>query len=263
MIVNLEQKTIRGIKWSYISTIITTIMQLVFMIVMARLLNPKEFGSFSLAMLVIKFGNYISQMGLNTAIIQKKNMDETDRGTAFFLTILFGVVIFIVVYLFAPVMKNLFHDDSLINVTRVLGISFISINLTNAYYAFLKKEFKFKEMAYLDSITYMIGYLLCGISFAYFKFGIYSLVYATLIQSFLTLFYCITKYRNYFALKFSKESCKSLLLFGSRNTIITFLEYISSSIDTFFVGRYMNTYALGILQSIINYNESSYAILRH
>ena len=73
---NLTSKTVHGIKWSYLSTLTNTVLQIGFTAIMARLLEPTAFGLVAMAGVVLRFGSYFSQMGVGQALIQKKDISS-------------------------------------------------------------------------------------------------------------------------------------------------------------------------------------------
>ena len=60
--------------------------QFIVHIVLARLLLPEEFGIIALVAIFITIANVFVQSGFNTALIQKKNVDEVDFSSVFYLT---------------------------------------------------------------------------------------------------------------------------------------------------------------------------------
>ena len=71
---SLTSKTLHGLKWSYISTIVNVVVQIGVTAVMARLLEPKSFGLVAMAGVTLCFGSYFAQMGVAQALIQKQRL---------------------------------------------------------------------------------------------------------------------------------------------------------------------------------------------
>src|SRR6476469_2645033 len=89
---SLTMTTVQGVKWSTAATILTAIMQVGYTAVMARLLTPAAFGVVALANVVLRFGGYFAQMGMEQAIIQKQELTPEDVRAAFTASVLLGVV---------------------------------------------------------------------------------------------------------------------------------------------------------------------------
>ena len=78
----LTNSTLHGLKWSYASTVVVGLLQIVLTAVLARLLEPKSFGLIAMAGVVLRFGSYFAQMGMGSAIVQKDNLTAEDIRVA-------------------------------------------------------------------------------------------------------------------------------------------------------------------------------------
>ena len=56
-------------------------------IILARLLSPEDYGIIALITIFIAIANVFVQSGFNTALIQKKNTDESDFSSVFYLSL--------------------------------------------------------------------------------------------------------------------------------------------------------------------------------
>ncbi|MBQ9003165.1 MAG: oligosaccharide flippase family protein, partial [Eggerthellaceae bacterium] len=61
----------------------SAIIQLVVQIVMARLLAPDQFGALAVMLVFVNVGNVITQSGLNSALVQASEADDSDFATVF------------------------------------------------------------------------------------------------------------------------------------------------------------------------------------
>ena len=66
---SLKIKAISGVKWTTISTVVVAILQLLQLSILTRFLNPSDFGSMALVMVVIGFSQAFLDMGISNAII--------------------------------------------------------------------------------------------------------------------------------------------------------------------------------------------------
>jgi len=85
---SLTKKALHGLKWSYISTFTTALMQIGYTAVMARILTPADFGLVAMGSVVLSFGNYFAQMGMGSAIIQKKDITKEQIKAVFTSSVL-------------------------------------------------------------------------------------------------------------------------------------------------------------------------------
>src|SRR4051795_7626372 len=89
---DIRAKVMRGMGWVGASQVVLQIIRTVGAILVARLLTPDAYG---LAMLALVFTSLVlvfSDLALGAALIQRKVITESDRSTAFWITIGAGVL---------------------------------------------------------------------------------------------------------------------------------------------------------------------------
>ena len=69
-------------------------------IVLARLLLPEEYGLIPLTTIFITLANVFIQSGFNTALIQKKDVDDLDFSTVFYASLLIAGLLYIILFFF-------------------------------------------------------------------------------------------------------------------------------------------------------------------
>jgi len=74
---NIKNRFIESVKWNFIGMMIKIVFQILFTIILTRLLSPDDFGLFAIGMMLIGFANMLSDFGLGSALIQKKELTET------------------------------------------------------------------------------------------------------------------------------------------------------------------------------------------
>ncbi|MFA6599308.1 MAG: lipopolysaccharide biosynthesis protein [Ignavibacteriaceae bacterium] len=247
----LTHKTFHGLKWSYISIISTAAMQIGYTSIMARLLTPKAFGLMAMGGVIIGLGGYFAEMGLGHAIIQKNILNKNDIKASFSTSIILGIFFWLLIYLCAPLAILIFKDSEVVNIIRVLGIYFIINGFSLTSKSLLRRELNFKALAIIEICSYLTGYIFIGISFALLGWGVWSLVIASLGQQVTSalISFLIVKHKISFVPHWN--DIKPLFNFGSKISIISFIQFISSNLDTLIIGKISTPTLLGI------YNRAS------
>lgn len=243
---SLLDKSMHGIKWSVLSTAVNMIFQVFFMAVMARLLEPSAFGLVAMAMVTLRVASYFAQMGIGPAIVQKPLLGDIDIRVAFTLSVSLGCVAAGVVYVMAPVVGQWLGNIQLVDVIRLLTISFVLGGLSTVPIYLLRRRQKFKAIAFVESASYVLGYGAFGVLLAINGAGVWSLVGAALCQALLvyTLSYLLT--RHPMLPNFDRRAFRHFYDFGSRYSIIGFLEFVGSNLDTIMIGKFLGDTATGI-----------------
>lgn len=242
----LLDKSIGGMKWSALSTIVNMVFQIFFMVVMARLLEPSAFGVVAMAMVAVKVANYFAQLGIGPALVQKKVLEDVDIRVAFTLSVFLGCVAGGVIYALAPIVGQWLGNILLVDVIRVLTLSFLISGLSTVPIYLLRRRLKFREIAFVESLSYVLGYGTCGVLLALNGAGVWSLVGAVLCQH---LFAYILSYHfthHPMLPILDRRAIKHFYDFGSRYSIIGFLEFIGSNLDTLMIGKFLGDTATGI-----------------
>lgn len=243
---NLTSKTLHGLKWSYFSTIINSVLQIGFTAVMARLLEPAAFGLIAMAGVILRFGSYFAQMGVGSALIQKKEISDEDIRVAFTSALFLGILFCVLVWFCAPLAIYIFDNEKVIPIIKVMALSFVITGLTTTAISLLRRNMEFRSLAITETIAYLLGYGVIGVSLAYKGFGVWSLVAGALSQSallaILSYFFCPHK----LAFIYSWKYYKPLYSFGGRVSVISFIEFVGSKLDTLAIGHFIGAAPLGI-----------------
>lgn len=243
---SLTGLTFQGLKWSYTSSVIISILQILVTAVLARLLEPKSFGLVALGGVVLRFGSYFAQMGMGSAIVQKEVLSREDVRMAFTSSSLLSLFFFLLFWLVTPVAVQVFDAPELSSLLPVMAISIVLVGLSTTGSALLRREFRFKILASGDVLAYVIGYCIVGIAAAMSGAGVWSLVYAMLAQATTTSLVAYAFARHSLRPYFQWKRGKDLLSFGGRISAIGFLEFISGNLDTLAIGKVLGAAALGL-----------------
>jgi lipopolysaccharide exporter len=111
--------------------------------------------------------------------------------------------------------------------------------------ALLRREMRFRAIAMCQVTSFALGYLVVGITLAVRGWGANSLVAATLTQGGLYFLLLTVLARPPLRLTLQWSTSRALLSFGGTVTIVGFLEFLQSSLDTLSVSRWVGTAGLG------------------
>lgn len=168
--------------WSFLEQGSTSIISLVVQIILARLLLPDSFGIMAILLVAVNMATTISQSGLGAALIQKKDTTKTSFSTAFWLSLLFSVAIYAVVFFVAPLLAIIYSMPDLTLFLRVLGLSVLFDSINSVQRSLLQKRLMFKSLFRANLLSILIGALI-GIILAFNGFGVWSLIAQTICQA--------------------------------------------------------------------------------
>src|SRR5262249_40618878 len=136
----LYGRAMSAISWRFLSELSKFILQLTVMVILARLVRVDQFGLLALAMLVMNLVVEISEISVNIAVIQRKDLTDMHIRVAFSLSILFGLLFTITVYVTAPLAAILFQSDEVIPILRLISVNVILTSVGKVSYALLQRR---------------------------------------------------------------------------------------------------------------------------
>jgi lipopolysaccharide exporter len=242
---SLTAQTLRGTKWTYLSTFVNIGLQLVISAVLARLLAPSSFGLIAMAWLVLRFGQYFAQMGVGQALVQRKEVSKANIAAGFWASVAIGLAFSAAAWLAAPLASRAFAAPQLGPVLSVMGLSFFLTGTSTTAFALLRRRMRFRGIAIADISAYVVGYGGVGVAMAAAGLGVWSLVGASLAQTLVASIAYNALARPRVVPVFTWQPYRELLGFGSMVSVISFLEFIDANLDTITVGRMAGSSALG------------------
>jgi len=241
---NHNIKAARGAFWNYIQQFGTLAIQFVVAIILARLLEPAEFGLIGMLTIFIQIANILIQGGLTQSLIRSKSIDDSDLSTVFYFNLAASSLMYLVIYILAPWVAIFYDQAILVPLLRVLALTFVINSFSVVQITILTKELNFKK----QSIITLIAVILSA-SFAIYTaqhgWGVWSLVLQQVMASIFLgiLFWVSSQWRP--SLFFSKEKFKEHFNFGYRLTISGLLNVIFNNLYLIVIGKVFAPAALG------------------
>ena len=213
-------------------------------IVLARLLLPEDFGQIAIITVFINLSNTIIQTGFNTALVQKKEVNESDYSTAFYVTAILSVVITGIICFTAPTIAGFYEDPGLINPIRVYSCSLFFGAFNSVQIAKIEREMRFKQLMIGSLMATVISGTL-GIVMAYNNCGIWALVVYGIAN---TVFSCVAMLpiAQWFPrLLFSVKRAKEMFSFGWRMLVSSILCSLYNDLRSLVIGKCYSASELG------------------
>jgi len=199
--------------WKFLERIGSQLVSFIVSIILARLLLPKDYGVIAVVTIFVTIADVFVNVGLGSALIQKKEVDELDYSSAFMCNLGLGTLLYILIFFCSPLIAKWFEMPELVSITRVLGTQVIFASVLSIQNSYISKNRLFKKN-FLATLFATIFSAILGIAMAYLKFGVWALVAQQLSLSLLSIV-CLTISLKWFP-KFnvSFKRIKTLLPFG-------------------------------------------------
>lgn len=241
---SLKKQAISGMIWTFAQQFSTQGIGFVISIILARLLLPAEFGIIGMIAIFMGIGNILINSGLTSSLIRSPDADQEDFSTVFYFNIAGSVIVYFILFLSAPLIANFFDQPILTNITRLYGVSFIISAFSTVQLTRLTQKMDFKTQMKV-SVPSIIGGGILGVTLAYLGYGVWSLVWMTLFQSFLSSLqlWIVTKWTPSFV--FNSAKFKYHFFFGYKLLISGLIDVIFRNSYTVIIGKLFSASQLG------------------
>lgn len=170
-----KQKVFSNLIWRFAERSGAQLVSFIVSIVLARILMPEDYGTIALVTVFITIMQVLVDSGLGNALIQKKDADDIDFSTVFYTNIIFCIVLYIIIFFCAPLVAKFYNNESLIAITRVLGITILISGIKNVQQAYVSRNLIFKKF-FFATLFGTLGAACVGIIMAINGFGVWALV---------------------------------------------------------------------------------------
>ncbi|CAN7629544.1 lipopolysaccharide biosynthesis protein [Mesorhizobium sp. LjNodule214] len=242
----LAKHSVVGMFWTALSMGALAVAELVALLVLARLLSPKEFGLYSAALIVIKFSAIFQGLGITPAIVQRPVLEDRHLRVGFTLSCLLGLAVSALVWAMAPAIAGLLRLAELAPVVRAVCFVFLFQGVSMVALASAQRALRFRWLALIDACAFAVGYVVAGPVLAWLGFGIWALVAAVLIQQFTRMIVLLIGQPHPMRPLLERRAIAELLYFGGGFTIARIFNYLATQADKLVVGRWLGADALGL-----------------
>jgi PST family polysaccharide transporter len=242
---SIEEKALIGVGWNGISMVVRQGFQFVVTAVLARLLQPSDFGLVGMAAIVTDLVFSVREMGLSAAIIQRKELDDLHLTSVFWATIGGGILLFGICAGVAPLAARFFKNGEVAPILIVSSIGFVISSFGVVHMSSLLRRLEFKAVA-IAEVGASVGYGVVSIVLAVLGFGPWALVYGTLAGSLAGVILWWIGFRWTPRLRFSKQKFLEVFKFGANVMGTGVVGNVHQNMDYIIIGRRLGAASLGI-----------------
>jgi O-antigen/teichoic acid export membrane protein len=154
---NLKQRAI----FSYIATFVGQPIKVAIGIgttaLLARVLTPADFGVVAMMLPLLAIVESISNLGLETAIVQRERLDQQQASAVFWLSLKINGLIVAGMVLMGPVLAQFYQEQSLRGITVVMAVGVSSLCLSFQHKSLLKRQMRFGVLNAIDVVALLAG----------------------------------------------------------------------------------------------------------
>jgi len=240
---DLKRRSIRGFAWAASESFGVAVLSLTSFVILARLLDPQDFGIVALATVFIFFCNLVTAHGLADALVQRQNVEPAHLDTAFWATLGLSLALMAGCMLAAGPAAQAFAEPRLAEVLQWLSLSLPLGAACTVQMALFRREMRFGSVARRTLVGRTLGAIV-GVTMAYYGFGLWSLVAQQMVGQFaMTCAFLTAQWRP--RLRFSLRALRDLWGFGFHVSTTQIISGAGEQILTLTIGAVFGTTALG------------------
>jgi len=245
----LKKQVIGGVAWRGSADIIQQVLQIVFTIVLARLLTKADFGLLATAMVINRFFVALISVGFGGAIIRSTDITKEQISAIFYIQLILNFTLSVVVYYLAQPIASFFEEIELVRLVEITAW-IILLQTFQFPTILLRKNMQFKSFSLIEISSMLIANT-AAIIMAFDGFGIWSLVARLFIQK---LCFVIG---TWFAAKWKPtkpdfNGLKPIMNFGFNMLGSNLLSYFSENLIAIIISKFLGKEIMGLFNIAYN-----------
>lgn len=234
---SLRKKSLIGVFWVFVQQFSNQAITFVMSIFLARILMPEDFGLIGMIAVFMSISQTLLNAGLTNSIIRQSNPTQIDYSTVFYYNIGVSIIIYIILFFCAGYIADFYSQPILTNIIKVYTLTFIVNAFGAVQFARLTKKMDFKTQMRVTVPSLLISGII-GILLAYSGFGVWALVYMSVIQAILSTaqIWIISKWMP--SWEFNRERFKYHFSFGYKLALSALIDTTYSNIYQIIIGRF-------------------------
>ena len=240
----IKKNVISGFFWKAMENGGDQLVTFLISVVLARLLGPEKYGTMATMLIFISIANVIIQNGFQTALIQKKKINDTDLSSVFWTGLAISAALYFVIFISAPYIAEFFEDRDIISMLRVLSLILFTGSVVSVETAIVARSMNFRRQCMATILADVFSGII-GVIAAFHGAGTWALVFQQLIKNIclMAVLYFSLKWRP--GLVISLESLKRLFSYGWKVLLSGLIDTAYFNIYTPFISRLYDAAMVG------------------
>lgn len=242
---DLKEKTLRGGVARMAAQAAVFVLRIGSLMVLARLLDPKDFGLLGMVTAFTGVLSLFRDFGLSSATVQRTTVTEEQISTLFWINVLVGALLAIFTLASAPALAKFYHEPRLLPITLALAAGFLFNALGVQHSALLQREMRFTALAVINVVALVVSSAV-GIGMAEIGYSYWALVAMNVLSPVATTVGLCLASGWLPGMPRRGAGVRPMLRFGGTITLNSLVVYVASNLEKVLIGRFWGVEAIGI-----------------
>ena len=222
--------------------------QLAATILLARLLDPDDFGLVAIVLAMVGIAPLLVDLGTSEATVQTTTVTQPDISALFWLNLSLGAAATLLFASASGFLARLFHEPALAKIALVSSLTFVLTGLVIQHYALLRRAMDFRRIAMIDMAANVVSSIV-AVAMAYTGWDYWALVAKPILTSMLSVVGVWFSCRWVPGRPIITPEVKRMVRFGLGVPGFTLTDYIAKSADRVALGYFYGSGPLGYFQN--------------
>ena len=241
---NLKQKGIDAFLWDFLGKIAIHGSTLIIGILLARLLEPSDFGMIAILMIIVTLASIFSDIGLSGALIQRRRVLAIHYSSVFYFNIAIGLLLTLLTFFSASFLANFYENQDLTPLMEVMSLLFVISAFHTVQTVILRKELNYKRLTQVHLKASIISGV-TGVLLAFLGFGVWSLIAQIFMRELMINIFIWHQTTWKPSLSFSFKALQQLWGFGFNMFLAHLINAIYEKLDFLVIGKLFSATVLG------------------
>jgi PST family polysaccharide transporter len=247
----------RGLKWSFANTAVSRLANFLVGVAVARILVPKDFGVFAVALVVLQLLLSLNDSGVSSAIVSWPGKIEEIAATGATLIMVATGILYAALFLTAPLLADAFNVPQAADILRVLALGVVIDAFFAVPSASITRSFNQHHRAIADGASLVVSSVVL-IVLAIGGLGTWALVWGQLVGVLVggLVILALAPMKLHFG--WDRAIAAKLLRFGLPLTGSALFTFVMLNTDYIVIGSVLGSVALGFYY--LAFNISSWPV---
>ena len=219
--------------------------------ILARLVAPADFGLLAMVAPLLGLADSLSNLGMETATVQKQNLNHQQASAAFWLSLKVNAVVILLVVGMGPVLAWFYGQPALVPITFAMAAGAFGLCVSFQQSAILRRQMRFGLLTIIEVVAIVLA-TGCALTAAWLGWGYWALVLQVVVMQlvqgvayWMTCDWRPSRVSTQLAAPGADGNIRDLFSYGMNLSAFRFITRIGMQMDRVLVGYISGATALG------------------
>ncbi len=256
----LKERTAKGLMWGAINNLTSQLLMALIGIILGRLLTPADYGMVGMLAIFTAITGSLQESGFTAALTNLKEASHREYNAVFWTSTGISILLYLVLYISAPLIADYFHQPGLIPLSRLVFASLLLAGIGIAHAAYMFRNMMNREKA-ITGFFALVGSGIIGITLALNGYSYWSLAW----QQF--AYICIINIGRLYYVRWMPSfhidltPIREMIGFSSKILITNIINQVNNNILSFIFGRLFTAGAVGNYTQAAKWNTMGHSLI--